>query len=527
MATIELLKKIYLYVGVKERFLWGGGVVLAAFAAMIGLFLPTQLNLVIQNLKNLDFSRVAVVVLLFVIQNVIMFFSLYIIGKSGEYMISSLRKETLQTILNSGNFHLESTTWASRVIYDPTFFSDLISRQFPTLIINSLQLILSMAILFYLNFKLTFLIVAGILIIIFYSILSGKILSKIQISFQEFLSTTNQQFSDTLGRLQLIKINNTFDREYRSLDKSIKKIYLLSVRLLRASVFNQIGLQLLFILVSFFIVFIIIGDIASGILKLSSITLYIMYCVQIAAPILTISEEITGIKKSMEVITEYFNKIHELRTVISFNLHIKSCTRTQIEIFDFINPFNKKTIKYLNFSEGNVYQLTGSSGVGKTTLLNAILGLMNVNKGLIRVTLKSDDTFYNRIAYYQSQQQLLVNKSIRENLSYSSIIPDEEMLDTLQKFGLSEELDSDGILDLIVTEKTLSKGQISRLVLAREYLKRESEIVILDEPYAHLDTFNSIKIDKMFRSRFSNSILIIVNHTKTLHKENDRIIEMV
>lgn len=238
MATIELLKKIYLYVGVKERFLWGGGVVLAAFAAMIGLFLPTQLNLVIQNLKNLDFSRVAVVVLLFVIQNVIMFFSLYIIGKSGEYMISSLRKETLQTILNSGNFHLESTTWASRVIYDPTFFSDLISRQFPTLIINSLQLILSMAILFYLNFKLTFLIVAGILIIIFYSILSGKILSKIQISFQEFLSTTNQQFSDTLGRLQLIKINNTFDREYRSLDKSIKKIYLLSVRLLRASVFR-------------------------------------------------------------------------------------------------------------------------------------------------------------------------------------------------------------------------------------------------------------------------------------------------
>ena len=140
MATIELLKKIYLYVGVKERFLWGGGVVLAAFAAMIGLFLPTQINLVIKNLKNL----------LFVIQNVIMFFSLYIIGKSGEYMISSLRKETLQTILNSGNFHLESTTWASRVIYDPTFFSDLISRQFPTLIINSLQLILSMEILFYL-----------------------------------------------------------------------------------------------------------------------------------------------------------------------------------------------------------------------------------------------------------------------------------------------------------------------------------------------------------------------------------------
>jgi len=52
------------------------------------------------------------------------------------------------------------------------------------------------------------------LVVVTYSILSGKILSKIQIRFQNFLSTTNQQLSDVLGRLGLIKINNTIDKEF-------------------------------------------------------------------------------------------------------------------------------------------------------------------------------------------------------------------------------------------------------------------------------------------------------------------------
>ena len=177
--------------------------------------------------------------------------------------------------------------------------------------------------------------------------------------------------------------------------------------------------------------------------------------------------------------------------------------------------------------EGKVYQLKGSSGVGKTTLLNSILGLVHFSEGSIKVTLKSEDILYNRIAYYQSQQQLLVNRSIRENLSYSRHIADTEILDVLNKFGLCEELKDEDILNLIVTENTLSKGQISRLGLAREYLKQDSEIVVLDEPFAHLDKVNSMKIDKMFRDRFNNSILIIVSHTNDYYNKKDYIIEMV
>ena len=97
----------------------------------------------------------------------------------------------------------------------------------------------------------------------------------------------------------------------------------------------------------------------------------------------------------------------------------------------------------------------------------------------------------------------------------------------MNKFGLCEELKDEDILNLIVTENTLSKGQISRLGLAREYLKQDSEIVVLDEPFAHLDKVNSMKIDKMFRDRFNNSILIIVSHTNDYYNKKDYIIEMV
>lgn len=527
MTIVDLLKKIHFYISFKKRVLWGIGVVLASVSAIVGLLLPAQINLLFQNFKEFNYNRMVPLALLFLIQNAIMYFSLYILGKIGEHTILSLRKESVLSLLNSEIFNLETTTWASRVIYNPGFFSDLISRQIPTLIINTLQLSLSIIILFYLNLKITLFIIIGILVVVTYSILSGRILSKIQIRFQNFLSTTNQQLSDVLGRLGLIKINNTIDKEFKDLKKSIQEIFKISVNTLKISIFSQIGNQLLFILISISLLFIIMNDIKRGVTQMSSVTLYIMYCAQLLAPLLAISDDLTSIKRSKEVMVEYLNTFSDLESNSNNCVFVKFGKNTQIEIINYLNPFNKKIISNLNFYEGEVYQLTGSSGIGKTTLLNSILGLVKFNTGQIHLTFKNGKTLYSKLAYYQSQQQILVNKTIRDNLSYSHQIPDEELIDTLQKFGLFDEFHNKDLLNLIVTEKTLSKGQIARLALAREYLKEDSEIVILDEPYAHIDEVNSRKIDEMFRDRFKNSILIIVSHTKNYINKKDYIIEMV
>lgn len=527
MTIVDLLKKIHFYISFKERVLWGIGVVLASVSAIVGLLLPAQINLLFQNFKEFNYNRMVPLALLFLIQNAIMYFSLYILGKIGEHTILSLRKESVLSLLNSEIFNLETTTWASRVIYNPGFFSDLISRQIPTLIINTLQLSLSIIILFYLNLKITLFIIIGILVVVTYSILSGKILSKIQIRFQNFLSTTNQQLSDVLGRLGLIRINNTFDKEFKDLKISIQEIFKISVNTLKISIFSQIGNQLLFILISISLLFIIMNDIKRGVTQMSSVTLYIMYCAQLLAPLLAISDDLTSIKRSKEIMVEYLNTFSDLESNSNNCVSVKFGNNTQIEIINYLNPFNKKTISNLKFYEGEVYQLTGSSGIGKTTLLNSILGLVKFNTGQIHLTFKNGKTLYSKLAYYQSQQQILVNKTIRDNLSYSHQIPDEELIDTLQKFGLFDEFHNKDLLNLIVTEKTLSKGQIARLALAREYLKEDSEIVILDEPYAHIDEVNSRKIDEMFRERFKNSILIIVSHTKNYINKKDYIIEMV
>ena len=527
MTIVDLFKKIHFYISLKERVLWGIGVVLASVSAIVGLLLPAQINLLFQNFKEFNYNRMVPLALLFLIQNAIMYFSLYILGKVGEHTILSLRKESVLSLLNSEIFNLETTTWASRVIYNPGFFSDLISRQIPTLIINTLQLSLSIIILFYLNLKITLFIIIGILVVVTYSILSGKILSKIQIRFQNFLSTTNQQLSDVLGRLGLIRINNTFDKEFKDLKISIQEIFKISVNTLKISIFSRIGNQLLFILISISLLFIIMNDIKRGVTQMSSVTLYIMYCAQLLAPLLAISDDLTSIKRSKEVMVEYLNTFSDLESNSNNCVFVKFGKNTQIEIINYLNPFNKKIISNLNFYEGEVYQLTGSSGIGKTTLLNSILGLVKFNTGQIHLTFKNGKTLYSKLAYYQSQQQILVNKTIRDNLSYSHQIPDEELIDTLQKFGLFDEFHNKDLLNLIVTEKTLSKGQIARLALAREYLKEDSEIVILDEPYAHIDEVNSRKIDEMFRDRFKNSILIIVSHTKNYINKKDYIIEMV
>lgn len=168
--------------------------------------------------------------------------------------------------------------------------------------------------MFYLNLKITLFIIIGILVVVTYSILSGKILSKIQIRFQNFLSTTNQQLSDVLGRLGLIKINNTIDKEFKDLKISIQEIFKISVNTLKISIFSRIGNQLLFILISISLLFIIMNDIKRGVTQMSSVTLYIMYCAQLLAPLLAISDDLTSIKRSKEVMVEYLNTFSDLES---------------------------------------------------------------------------------------------------------------------------------------------------------------------------------------------------------------------
>jgi molybdate transport system ATP-binding protein len=157
----------------------------------------------------------------------------------------------------------------------------------------------------------------------------------------------------------------------------------------------------------------------------------------------------------------------------------------------------------LNFEvpDGDLVALYGKSGVGKTSALRILAGLLTPDKGSIHVNGKTWFDAEKKINLKPQQRKigfvfqdyaLFPNMTVRENLEYASGKPiDRKQVDSL--IGM---VDLEGLEGRLPS--TLSGGQKQRVALARA-LVQKPEILLLDEPLSALD--------KMIRSKLQEDIL--------------------
>ncbi|MEB3363721.1 ABC transporter ATP-binding protein [Lactobacillus sp. R2/2] len=119
----------------------------------------------------------------------------------------------------------------------------------------------------------------------------------------------------------------------------------------------------------------------------------------------------------------------------------------------------------LSLDENDKMLITGPSGVGKSTLLNAIAGYIPIEKG--EVEFGGHKLKYSDFVFI-SQNIWLFAGTVRENLSLLQNFTDQELVAALNKVGLDKELGSKA-LDFEIKEQgsNLSGGQAQRLAIAR------------------------------------------------------------
>ncbi|RKT84265.1 ATP-binding cassette, subfamily C, CydCD [Saccharopolyspora antimicrobica] len=125
---------------------------------------------------------------------------------------------------------------------------------------------------------------------------------------------------------------------------------------------------------------------------------------------------------------------------------------------------------------GTHVAIVGPSGGGKSTLLALLLGFLREESGEARVP--------RRIGWCPQEPQL-VSTTVRENLRMAAPrASDDELIAALRLAGLPDWNDR---LDTAVSSTAMSGGEAQRLALARALLVPDAELVLLDEPTAHLD----------------------------------------
>ncbi|MCI8413395.1 MAG: ABC transporter ATP-binding protein [Clostridia bacterium] len=194
---------------------------------------------------------------------------------------------------------------------------------------------------------------------------------------------------------------------------------------------------------------------------------------------------------------------------------------------DVIRNFN------LHVSPGECIAFVGSSGSGKSTVINLIIGLLDPTSGDIRI----DDVSMNemsRQAYRHfisvvPQNSILFSGSIRDNITYGlPAYSEEQLLKAVEDADIPEFLPIlAGGLDAQVGEHgdKLSGGQKQRVCIARALI-RNPKILIMDEATSALDNVAEYHVQKAIERMVKQSTAFIVAHRLSTIRNADRIVVM-
>ncbi len=179
---------------------------------------------------------------------------------------------------------------------------------------------------------------------------------------------------------------------------------------------------------------------------------------------------------------------------------------------------------------GETVAFVGSSGAGKTTILNMVIGFLKATSGQVLID-RQDITSLNLQSYRSHiavvpQQSILFSGTIRENITYGmDNISDDRLWEVIKAANLDDLILSlpDG-LNTMITEhgSNLSGGQRQRISIARAFI-RDPRILILDEATSALDTVSEKKIQEAIHNLIQNRTTLIVAHRLSTIRDAGRI----
>ena len=186
------------------------------------------------------------------------------------------------------------------------------------------------------------------------------------------------------------------------------------------------------------------------------------------------------------------------------------------------------------FHPGRVHVIRGSSGAGKTTMLNLILGFLQPTSGTVSICgidlSQVDMAWWRSQAAYVPQRPWLPRASIREALHMvAPWADDERMLSALATAGLAagDSALPKGLDTQVFELRTgVSVGQMRRIALARALLLQRP-LLLLDEPTAGLDSVASAHIARAVRTQADAGVtVVVITHGDGFDLVADRVVDV-
>ena len=529
---------------VAHRWRLAFGALLMLINRLVGMVLPVSSKYVIDDIVVKGRSELLVPIALAagaatLLQALTSFALSQLLGIAAHRAIVEMRKKVQAHIARLPIRYFDSTQTGkliARIINDAEGVRNLIGAGVVNLSGSLVTAVISIVVLFYLDWRLTILTI--IILLVFGGVLTYAMirLRPLYRERAEIQSQVTGRLAESLAGIRIIKAYTAEKREalvfargmhrlLRSIKRSVTGVS--AVEAFSSVIVGTIG-----------IVIIIVGgnSVLSGRMTLGDLFMYIFFTGLMARPVI----EIANIGSQF---TEAFAGLDRIREIMKIPAETEidaskvavNGMQGEVEFENVWFEYNTGVTVLRNVSfkapAGSTTALVGSSGSGKSTLISLVMNFDRPHSG--RVKIDGRDLSMINLRNYRSnlgvvlQDNFLFDGTIAENISFSKPHATREEIQTVSHIAHCEEFIEgfENKYETIIGERgvKLSGGQRQRLAIARALLA-EPKILVLDEATSSLDSESEAFIQEGLRALCQGRTTFVIAHRLSTIRSADQIL---
>ena len=351
---------------------------------------------------------------------------------------------------------------------------------------------------------------------------------------QKLLDKLNASTREILSGLRVIKAFNKQEFFKKRFDKVNIENKNLNIFLNKVLYLVEPMMSLIINIATIVIVYVSCDYLSLGTLEIGSMMAFIQYMSTVLLSFMMLLVIILNIPR----VIVSFKRINEVLSVEPSISNTGKIKLSNLESIEFKNVYfrydkaQEDMLKNISFriEKGENIGIIGSSGSGKTTIVNLLLRHIDPTSGNILINgidiKEYDIESLRNIFAYTPQKTLLFKGSIRENLTFDKNFANNVLDNALDEAAIKDFIDNNTEGYEFKIEQSavnLSGGQKQRMSIARALLSG-GECLLFDDSFSAVDYITDKKIRNSINNNYSDKMVILVTQRVGTIKEADKII---
>ncbi|EDO9547690.1 ATP-binding cassette domain-containing protein [Campylobacter coli] len=473
-------------------------------------------------------------VIIYILKNLGFYLQTYYLSFIGMDTLRILRFKVLKNLLKLDMDFFKrnrSGELVSRCTNDINALQSIVSNIIPDFFRELLTIVGLLIVVFYQSPILAFFALVVLPCAILPLVHFVRKLKKYARSIQETNSDLLSRLSEIFSNIELIKASNTQNKESEKFAKQNNELCRLNLKSTRIDALTSPLMEIIGSLGVAAVIIIGGREVIHGTMSVGSFFAFITALFAIYTPLKRLSSLYGRLQGAIAASERTFYLLDLEPQILNGSKNLESIARIEFKQVDFAyeNPY-KSVLKDINFefNKGEILALVGTSGGGKSSIINLLMRFYDKQKGEILlndldISEFSIESLHDRIGLV-TQNIYLFNDSFAENVAYSEEPNKEKIIKALKLANAYEFVQEMGGIYAEIKEhgKNLSGGQKQRIAIARA-LYKNPDLLIFDEATSALDNESEKAIIETIENLKKDRLVLMIAHRLSTIENADKI----